>query len=1503
MVASVGRCYTNPIDYAQENYYSSGESFTNAEWLGKAANIQELNGQIKEQDFLNAYSSLDPQGNPLRKQQQYQKSSHRYNRPGTDVTLSAPKSVSVAALVYGNQDIIKAHQAAVNSTMKYVENNCIFYQTKQQGKKLLLQSKTAQIAVFHHDDNRNKDPQLHSHCVILNQTVCPDGKWRAVANTQLYKQQKTIGAYYDHQLARQLQLKGYKVEWTSDHTLEIAGTDKEKLDAVFSTRSNQIEAELAQLGLTRSSATAQQKQAVCLKTRKEKKQHHHPQDRIEQLVRWQTKATESRIEISKPTEHYRQEFERIYNSFTSQQSVKNLIDNAVSTLTERSAAFLPHELLRECLRQSQGKYDPESIQTQINSLCEVKVFEVEKLLSRGAEVQGCRGAEEKLLSSSSPSPHLLISRASESTSLRSSSTLVPTRDRRLTTTEALNREQKIIQLAKQGKNSQTLLSTDSRAKAVSQSRSLNTGQTSALKQMVTSCDSVILIQGNAGVGKTYTMKAFAETVGNEQPIRGLAPSAAAADVLQNESGIPSQTLASYLLTPTEQLTPQEVILVDEASMISTRSARQLLEKAHELESRIILIGDTKQLSAIDAGAPFKLLQEAGLPTAVIDQNLRQRDPELKQIVNSLATHDKNPDSVNEAYQKLNQSGKIQQIETDETRIKAISSDYLSRPPEVRQKTLILASTNADKQAIASSVRQGLINEGTLGNESIKIQTLKRKNIDKFALTQAHNYQRGDVIKFQRDSALFSKDLYYRVTSVDSQNQTATLIDTVGITETLDLNKYKQRELYQLQELEIRTGERMRFTKNIRTKDYKQLNGQRFTVEGITPDGQITINSNGKTQNIDIERLLHSDYSYVDTVHSSQGQTADYCIYSAANAKSMTIGRESFYVAASRARQEFVIYTASTQDLGVTVQISRANENAKDLVTPIHQYNTKSQSSVAYIEKDKKVPSETEKKVVDDAQLEQTPSIVKPHQKEQTSDSLSASTEQTSSTIKPKDEPSNISLASTKQEPSHSSNEPDQRSVTNQPKSSPKRIGFDRIIDSLTDSSRQSEELAANLRGTDPEAATTGADESNSYRETEQPGNNTTEDNRAAAELTRELQNLEQRAIRSNLQDRETRKPSGKSHSRNPGQFIKKIKQLTRDIFTNSSNIETGEIWSTQLAGGSNNNQTPRTTKKHLDNSIDNQSRDMDNHSRLSSQSENTSRNKRQSQQQRNTFETNRKQTKQVKPVKPEHSATSSLSDLLLKELPKLAFNEEVMGINAYNASISRLAPDNYNNNRVRLNKDERKQIILTAISALDKYGSNIDKKTTFNNDYYRIEKYSVFETYGYRSYLTIDAHDGRERILTLKGENFHPDNLNPVKNRLTKRDELTFNKIQSALDHLQQIRQLKENAEMILWIYGEKDHSKVSDHRTFEGENYCIERDEKTLRITAKDGRGEIFKCPSNMSMRHPETKAVSNLSLEDIQWFRTINQQIEQKRREAKIRTQQKEKQQKRQQDRGLSL
>ena len=913
--------------------------------------------------------------------------------------------------------------------------------------------------------------------------------------------------------------------------------------------------------------------------------------------------------------------------------------------------------------------------------------------------------------------------------------------------------------------------------------------------MVTSRDSVILIQGNAGVGKTYTMKALFELIEAEksrgvleqgsvgaserrsegelisqstpaplhpctpapQSIRGLAPSAAAASVLQNESEIPSQTLASYLLTPIEQLPQQEVILVDEASMISTRSAEQLLKKAHSLKSRVILIGDTKQLSAMDAGAPFKLLQDAGLPTATIDQNLRQRDPNLKQVVNSLATHDKTPDSVNEAYQKLNQSGKIKQIVENEKRIETIASDYLSRSTEIRRKTLILAGTNGDKRAIASTVRQGLIAEGTLGHENLKIQTIRRKNIDKFALTQAHHYQRGDVIKFQTDSAKFSKDLYYRVTSVNPKTQTATLIDTIGITETLELNKYKQREVYQVQQLEIRSGERMRFTKNIRKEDYKQLNGQRFTVEGITEDGQVKINSNGKTKDISIERLLHSDYSYVDTVHSSQGQTADYCIYSAANAKSMTIGRESFYVAASRARQEFVVYTANTQDLGVTVQISRANENAKDLV------NTAPATEKVDLTKSK--------------QVSQT---------------------------------ANSSLLSKEQEPSHSSNELNERAFRKEPESNQHRRGLDKIIDSLTNSSRRAGEMATDLQRTSIQAKTPRRDNSELNRAAEKTGNNISSSNRAAAELTRELQELEQRAVGSDIKNRKIRKSERASYS----QHSEKNQQPAKDIGTDSENNLSRQVRNEQYLVRNKDNQPSRNTQRERDYATDYHTGDLGTQPNNFSQQKDTARNQGQSQQQRNSSQTHREEILETNTVLPtdfsvEMSRGSGGSRGAGGEKNQSAPKNIVEEVEELLSSVSPPQP---------LSQDEVNQILLTARSAVQRYGRERDDKRTLNNDYYSIQKFSVFETYGYRSYLTIDAKDGRGRILTMKGQNFHPANLKVQENHLNKQDVLTFEKIQSALDYLQQIRQLKKNAQTILWKYGERDPQQpLKGYGTLEG--------------------------------------------------------------------------------------
>ena len=153
----------------------------------------------------------------------------------------------------------------------------------------------------------------------------------------------------------------------------------------------------------------------------------------------------------------------------------------------------------------------------------------------------------------------------------------------------------------------------------------------------------------------------------------------------------------------------------------------------------------------------------------------------------------------------------------------------------------------------------------------------------------------------------------------------------------------------------------------------------------------------------------------------------------------------------------------------------------------------------------------------------------------------------------------------------------------------------------------------------------------------------------------------------------------------------------------------------------------------------------------------------------------------------------------------------------------------------------------------------------------------------------------------MKGQNFHPANLKVQENHLTKQDVLTFEKIQSALDYLPQIRQFKENAKTILLQYGERDPQQpLKGYGTLEGKNYRLERDEEAFRIIAKDGRGEILNYPNDPYARHPETQAKAKFNQEDVDLFSHIARQIEQKRREAE-QTRRLEREQKRERGWGL--
>ena len=495
MVCSIGRLYAKVNDYATDNYYTQNQGLANSHWHGKGAAILGLEDRVSTTEYNHVYQGLDNRGNPLRQRQLGKK----YN-PGRDITLSAPKSVSLLGLVKEDKTVIEAHQQAVKSTLDYVERNCIFTRTGKGGANH-LQTDNALFAVFQHDDNRNLDPQLHSHCVLFNLTQGKDGKWRSMDNRELYQQKMTIGMVYHHELGRRLQTLGYELNWNRDGTFDVRGYSRSQLKE-FSTRQQEIENAVG------DRVSAETKAKACTATRKNKV-HQVESERKELRQIWQQRAEQ--LDIRHPEANNR------YQQVTNLKDKSKLIIDATEVVSDCQVAFPRHILLKEALRQSQGEYCLEDLEREID-----------------------RG-----------------------------SSLIKTQDGRLTTKAAIERERQILDLTINSKDKYLPLTNTEIAHQQAQKLGLNQVQANALNCFANSRDRIQLCQGDAGVGKTYTIRALKETISSKMKIRGLAPSAAAAVELSKGAEIDCQTLDAYLNIPIKSLPRNELIVVDEAGMISS----------------------------------------------------------------------------------------------------------------------------------------------------------------------------------------------------------------------------------------------------------------------------------------------------------------------------------------------------------------------------------------------------------------------------------------------------------------------------------------------------------------------------------------------------------------------------------------------------------------------------------------------------------------------------------------------------------------------------------------------------------------------------------------------------------------------------------------------------------------------------------------------------------------------------------------------------------------------
>ncbi|MCY4028861.1 MAG: conjugative relaxase [Acidobacteria bacterium] len=255
MVASIDAVASpaQGVSYYEKDSYHAKDSDVHraaSAWAGKGAAELGLQGPVDPDTFRVVLEGEIPDGSGKRLGKRG-KEGEIHHRPGRDLTSSAPESVSLAALIGGDERIVEAHGRAVAGTFDWFERNAA--ETRMQdptgGRMVRAGGQKTVIATFRHDTSRNLDPARHTHSVIADMLLGPDGKWRTMANERLYALKMALGALYRNALAGELGKLGYRIEKThADGRFEIAGVSRETVEA-FSTRRTEIEAAMEGRGL------------------------------------------------------------------------------------------------------------------------------------------------------------------------------------------------------------------------------------------------------------------------------------------------------------------------------------------------------------------------------------------------------------------------------------------------------------------------------------------------------------------------------------------------------------------------------------------------------------------------------------------------------------------------------------------------------------------------------------------------------------------------------------------------------------------------------------------------------------------------------------------------------------------------------------------------------------------------------------------------------------------------------------------------------------------------------------------------------------------------------------------------------------------------------------------------------------------------------------------------------------------------------------------------------
>ena len=560
-------------------------------WHGHGATELGLNGEVIDGEFLKLMAGNRPR---MRGDVPLGRVYGEDSVCGFDVTASAPKSVSTMFAIGDDntqREVLEAHDTAVATMLEWVEAHA-HTRYRIGGQVAVVDAEGIVAATFRQHTSRSLDPQLHTHVVIANRVLSDDGRWLALDARAVKLDQRTLSGIYHLTLRSELTTR-LGVDWQPvvNGIAEIENIT-DVIFEEFSTRTAGVQRRIDEK-IDRFIDTLEREPTPRERWRLER----------EAVVDSRPPKTKD-VDSTSLHEGWRQQVENL--GLQPQQVIDQAvewiaakpIDNdiyraactqAIEKLSEKQSTWRPAELTREIAAALPTDTGIDA-STMVELLDAMTTHTIEQ---HCVDISRPAGDSVRLRRDSRPVTESAI-------------------DRALTTPEILTQEQRLLAWAER----RMAHDPTEAPQAAHRSEVELTGPQAEAAASIAGDADLVLVVGPAGTGKTTALTpAVSHLQAEGRAVFGVAPSAAAADVLSTETGVAADTIDKLLYEHSLKRPPDHrynlptraTVIVDEAGMCSTDKLDQLCALADNRGWRIALVGDPMQFSSVGRGGMFEHL--------------------------------------------------------------------------------------------------------------------------------------------------------------------------------------------------------------------------------------------------------------------------------------------------------------------------------------------------------------------------------------------------------------------------------------------------------------------------------------------------------------------------------------------------------------------------------------------------------------------------------------------------------------------------------------------------------------------------------------------------------------------------------------------------------------------------------------------------------------------------------------------------------------------------------